>query len=336
MLAFAFLLSFINWRPYVGTQQTVVGQSAWSGALPWVLKSIFRFAGARFKWSDHGSNVKEPCLMVFCGVLAMACLCKSWPPLSSFCPFCWPQICANCQTKLPFLRIRVNPVEAHTAHTKHWRKATAMEGKKPSNPFIFSCGLRFACGPRSAQLCPKGRARPTLRRSAPFSVGVAQKFRLRGAGGATTRVPGRHAGLPRGRDEAAAGEQQGTPHGGGAPGSASEVEQDGRPVEHLLLTTLPGTGKTHLARKIVARLREQSEAVHLVTARRRTWGWGRRRPTTGCAGTCAGAAAGRNWTWRSGRTWPAWAEHRREVPPAGRLPMAGGHGHELTPESSTS
>ena len=49
---------------------------------------------------------------------------------------------------------------------------------------------------------------------------------------------------------------------------------------------------------------------------RRTWAWGRRRPTTGCAGTCAGAARkswtgwwwrrSRSWTWRFGRTWPAW------------------------------
>ena len=52
------------------------------------------------------------------------------------------------------------------------------------------------------------------------------------------------------------------------------------------------------------------------TAPRRTWAWGRRRPTTGCAGTCAGAARkswtgwwwrrSRSWTWRSERTWPAW------------------------------
>ena len=33
----------------------------------------------------------------------------------------------------------------------------------------------------------------------------------------------------------------------------------------LLLTGLPGTGKTHLARTIVARLQEQGEAVHLVS-----------------------------------------------------------------------
>ena len=94
------------------------------------------------------------------------------------------------------------------------------------------------------------------------------------------------------------------------------------PVNHclagnsLLLTGLPGTGKTYLARTIVARLREQGEAVHLVSAPRRTWAWGRRRPTTGCAGTCAGAARkswtgwwwrrSRSWTWRSGRTWPVW------------------------------
>ena len=64
------------------------------------------------------------------------------------------------------------------------------------------------------------------------------------------------------------------------------------------------------------------------TAPRRTWGWGRRRPTAGCAGTCAGAARkswtgwwwrrSRSWTWRSGRTWPD------EVPAAERLPAVAG------------
>ena len=79
----------------------------------------------------------------------------------------------------------------------------------------------------------------------------------------------------------------------------------------LLLTGLPGTGKTHLARTIVARLQEQGEAVHLV-------------PKTHCSAQNLGLgaqtadhwarryAARESWTgwwWRrsrSGRTWPAW------------------------------
>ena len=93
-----------------------------------------------------------------------------------------------------------------------------------------------------------------------------------GAGGAAP--PGRHAGLPRGRDEAVAGQQQGAAHGGGAP-QTTEVERGGRPYKPL-----PG-GQLPAAR----------------TAPRRTWAWGRRRPTTGCAGTCAGAVR---------KSWPAW------------------------------
>ena len=82
----------------------------------------------------------------------------------------------------------------------------------------------------------------------------------------------------------------------------------------LLLTGLPGTGKTHLARTIVVRLREQGEAPGVqdallraepgpggadgrplgaqVRARKSWTGWWWRRS--------------RSWTWRSGRTWPAW------------------------------
>ena len=99
-------------------------------------------------------------------------------------------------------------------------------------------------------------------------------------------------------------------------------------------------------------------------APRRTWAWGRRRPTAGCAGTCAAAARkswtgwwwrrSRSWTWRSGRTWPVNADVKflllgdfRQLPAvldswAGRpisaplehsqlvRDLAGGHRHELT------
>ena len=90
------------------------------------------------------------------------------------------------------------------------------------------------------------------------------------------------------------------------------------PISHclagnsLLLTGLPGTGKTHLARTIVARL-------HLVSKTHcsaQNLGLGAQTADHWCAGTCAGAARkswtgwwwrrSRSWTWRSGRTWPAW------------------------------
>ena len=50
-------------------------------------------------------------------------------------------------------------------------------------------------------------------------------------------------------------------------GARARTGADGAVVlgNSLLLTGLPGTGKTHLARTIVARLREQGKAVHLVS-----------------------------------------------------------------------
>ena len=65
------------------------------------------------------------------------------------------------------------------------------------------------------------------------------------------------------------------------------------PISHCLAgNSLPGTGKTHLARTILARLREQGERCAWCprrTAPRRTWGW---------------VGISRSWTWRSGRTEP--------------------------------
>ena len=156
----------------------------------------------------------------------------------------------------------------------------------------------------------------------PADAAAAEAL-LGAAGGAAP--PGRHAGLPGGRDEALLGSSKAPRMEAECPKQRRWNETD-NPAQHclagnsLLLTGLPGTGKTHLARTIVARLREQGEAVHLVSKTHcsaQNLGWARRRPTTGCAGTCAAAARSgwtgwswrrsRSWTWRSGRTWPAWS-----------------------------
>ena len=94
-------------------------------------------------------------------------------------------------------------------------------------------------------------------RGLPADAAAAEALRGAAAGAGGAAPPGRHAGLPRGRDEAVAGQQQGAAHGGGAP-QTTEVERGGRPYKpSLLLTGLPGTGKTHLARTIVARARRR-------------------------------------------------------------------------------
>ena len=81
---------------------------------------------------------------------------------------------------------------------------------------------------------------------------------------------------------------------------------------------LPGTGKTYLARTIVARLREQGETVHLVSKTHcsaQNLGLGAQTADHWVRRYVRGGSAqkldwrwrrSRSWTWRSGRTWPAW------------------------------
>ena len=125
--------------------------------------------------------------------------------------------------------------------------------------------------------------------------------------------------------------------------SARRILED--PLEHcaagnsLLLTSLPGTGKTYLVRKMwrgsVSRAKRCTWCRRRI-ALRRTWGSARRRPTTGCAGTSATGACKNltgSWLRRSpaghgalGGPGVRGAEPRREVPAAWQLPAARGAG----------
>ena len=108
---------------------------------------------------------------------------------------------------------------------------------------------------------------------------LTQRLPKRAAGAGGAAPPGRHAGLPRGRDEAVAGRPKQWRWNG--------VDD---PVGHCLApccsracrapeSTWPGQGCESRARRCTWCPRR--------TAPRRTWGWGRRRPTTGCAGVLA-------------------------------------------------
>ena len=161
----------------------------------------------------------------------------------------------------------------------------------------------------------------------PADAAAAEALHGAAAGAGGAAPPGRRAGLPRGRDEAVAA-------AGRCAWRRNGVDD---PISHclagnsLLLTGLAPERRTWpgpLWRGCESRARRCTWCPRR-TAPRRTWAWGRRRPTAGCAGTCVGAARkswtgwwwrrSRSWTWRSGRTWPA-----REVPAAGRLPAVAG------------
>ena len=60
----------------------------------------------------------------------------------------------------------------------------------------------------------------------PADAAAAEALHGAAAGVGGAAPPGRHAGLPRRRDEAVAGQQPGAAHGGGAP-QTTEVERGG-------------------------------------------------------------------------------------------------------------
>ena len=86
------------------------------------------------------------------------------------------------------------------------------------------------------------------------------------------------------------------------------------PISHCLAGNfLPGTGKTHLARTIVARLSRAGKAVHLVSKTHcsaQNLGLGAQTADHWVRRYVRGGSAwwrrSRSWTWRSGQTWPVW------------------------------
>ena len=201
----------------------------------------------------------------------------------------------------------------------------------------------------------------------PADAAAAEALRGAAAGAGGAAPPGRHAGLPRGRDEAVAG-QPGAAHGSGAA-QTTEVERGGRPYKPLPGGQLPAAhgpaghrkdapGPDHCCEAARAgrggapRLKDALLRAEPgpggadgrpLGAQVRAWG---QRAKAGLAGGGGDHAAGHGALGGPGLRGP---ERRREVPAAGRLPaaagrpisaplehsqlvrdLAGGHRHELT------
>ena len=175
----------------------------------------------------------------------------------------------------------------------------------------------------------------------PADAAAAEALRGAAAGAGGAAPPGRHAGLPRGRDEAVAG-QPGAAHGGRAA-QTTEVERSGRPREPLPGGQLPAAHGLAGHRKNAPGPDHCGEAARAgrggapgvqdallraepgpggadgrsLGAQVRAWG---QRAKAGLAGGGGDRAAGHGALAGPGLR----GAERREVPAAGRLPAVAG------------
>ena len=196
----------------------------------------------------------------------------------------------------------------------------------------------------------------------PADAAAAEALHGAAAGAGGAAPPGRHAGLPRRRDEAVAGQQPGAAHGGGAA-QTTEVERGGRPYKPLPGGHRPAghrkdaPGPDHCGEAVRAG-RGGAPGVQDALLRAEPGPGGADGRPLGAQVRARGQRAKAGLAGGLGGPGLRGAERRREVPAAGRLPavpavldseswagrpisaplehsqlirdLAGGHRHELT------